>query len=79
MGRRFDKERDNLTAFPHSEEHIFAMFPEDIKIMPGKTVAEIDVPTLCVDEKKLAQDIYLRLSGRRKSALSALTEAEKLR
>ncbi|MFR5783221.1 MAG: hypothetical protein ACLUEK_16095 [Oscillospiraceae bacterium] len=47
MGRRFDKERESLTALPETEEAIFLSFPGEASIPNGKRVLEPPCPPRC--------------------------------
>lgn len=66
MGRRFEKEKENLTQMPESEEAIFLRFGEEAKIPSGKKVISIDIPKLFAGEKLLSKDIKLEISGSEK-------------
>lgn len=58
MGRRFERERDSLTALPEQEEAIFAKL--DCTPLPSaKTVLDLDCPALSIDGQTLCQDIRL--------------------
>ena len=63
MGRRFEKERENLTEMPTFEEAMFLGMDEDIALPAGKTVLDVTLPQLCVQGKTLAEDIRLYISG----------------
>ena len=63
MGRRFEKERENLTEMPLFEEAMFLGMDEDIALPAGKTVLDIDLPQLAVQGKMLAQGVRLHIAG----------------
>lgn len=63
MGRRFEKEKENLTQMPESEDAIFIRFGEKANVPAGKTVASVEIPELSAGEKILAKDIKLEVSG----------------
>ena len=63
MGRRFEKEKENLTQMPESEDAIFIRFGEKAKVPAGKTVVSVEIPELFAGEKILAKDIKLEVSG----------------
>ncbi|HIS97279.1 MAG TPA: ABC-F family ATP-binding cassette domain-containing protein, partial [Candidatus Scatomorpha pullistercoris] len=46
MGRRFEKEREALTAMPETEEAIFLSFPSAACVPNGKRVLELALPVL---------------------------------
>jgi ATPase subunit of ABC transporter with duplicated ATPase domains len=63
MERRFDREREDMTEFPDSEEAILVGFGEDTDLPAGKTVADFTLPRLETDEGLLAQDLRLYVRG----------------
>ncbi len=63
MGRRFEKERENLTEMPVFEEAMFLGMDEDIAMPAGKTVLEISLPQLTVQGKTLAEGLTLHVAG----------------
>lgn len=63
LGRRMDKEGDELTQRPDSEDAIMAFFEEDIRIPHGKTVLDFSLETLTVADRKLAGNIRLIVKG----------------
>ncbi len=63
MGRRFEKEREALTAMPETEEAIFLSFPSEASIPNGKRVLELTLPELEVEGRTLARNIELRVIG----------------
>ena len=63
MGRRFDKERESLTALPETEEAIFLSFPGEASIPNGKRVLELSLPALDAGGRVLSRDIELRVTG----------------
>ena len=63
MGRRFDKERESLTALPETEEAIFLSFPGEASIPNGKRVLELSMPALDAGGRVLSRDIELRVTG----------------
>ena len=46
MGRRFEKEKENLTQMPESEDAIFLRFGEEAKVPSGKRVLSLEIPYL---------------------------------
>lgn len=66
MGKRFEKEDENMTKMPEQEEAIFFKLGSDDARMPaGKTVIEYSLNELRTpdDTKILAKDIFLRVRG----------------
>ena len=66
MGKRFEKEDENMTKMPEQEEAIFFKLGSDDARMPaGKTVIEYSLDELRTpdDTKILAKDIFLRVRG----------------
>lgn len=63
MERRFDREREDMTEFPDSEEAILVGFGEDTGLPAGKTVADFTLPRLETEEGLLAQDLRLYVRG----------------
>ena len=63
MERRFDREREDMTEFPDSEEAILVGFPADTAVPAGKTVADFTLPRLEVEGETLAQHIRLCVRG----------------
>ena len=63
---RFEKEFENMTEIPETEEAIYIRFGEKAKVPSGKTVLEFSLPKLMVGERILAQNIQLRIKGAEK-------------
>lgn len=63
MGRRFEREAENMTQLPEVEEAAFLRFPEGTEVPAGKTVLDLYLPELRVGERLLARDIRLHVSG----------------
>lgn len=64
MGRRFERERENLTQLPQWERAILAAFDETRAAFPaGKTVLRLDIPELTAGERTLAKNIRLWVIG----------------
>lgn len=63
---RFEKEYENMTKIPETEDAIFIKFGEKAKLPAGKTVLEYQLPVLAVGERTLAKDIFLRVKGAEK-------------
>ena len=64
MGRRFDREKENMTAMPEWEEAILTAFDQGKSAFPaGKTVLRLDLPQLTAGERVLAHDVRLWVTG----------------
>ena len=64
MGRRFEREKENMTAMPEWEEAILTAFDEGKSAFPaGKTVLRLDLPELTAEERVLARDVRLWVTG----------------
>ena len=71
MGRRFEREHEEQTQLPDTEEAIFAAFDSGISIPQGKVVLDFQLEKLAVPddvlgERVLARDIRLFLAGPKK-------------
>lgn len=60
---RFEKEYENMTEIPETEDAIFIKFGEKAGMPAGKIVLEYELPLLTVEERVLARDIFLRIKG----------------
>ncbi|MBR4039289.1 MAG: ABC-F family ATP-binding cassette domain-containing protein [Clostridia bacterium] len=58
MGRRFERESQEMTAMPENEEAIFARLCCQ-PLPPGKVVLDLDLNALCVGERVLARNLHL--------------------
>lgn len=58
MGRRFEREAQEMTAMPESEEAIFAKL-SCTPLPPGKMVLELHMDALCAGGRTLAEDIHI--------------------
>lgn len=63
MGRRFEKEKENLTDFPESEDAIFIKFSGNEELPAGKTVLDFKLGELKAEEKTLCRNIGLKVHG----------------
>lgn len=64
MGRRFEREKENMTALPEWEEAILTFFDAGRSAFPaGKTVLRLDVPELRAGERVLVRDVRLWVDG----------------
>ncbi len=60
---RFEKEYENMTELPETEDAIFIKFGEKAVVPAGKTVLEYTLPKLMVEDRVLAENIFLRIKG----------------
>lgn len=63
MGKRLDKEKENLTHVPDVEDSIFVKFNENITIPNGKTVIDFHIDELKIGERVLSSNINLKIMG----------------
>ena len=64
MGRRFEREKENMTALPEWEEAILTAFDPARSALPaGKTVLRLDLPELTAGERVLSHDVRLWVTG----------------
>ena len=63
MEHRFDRERENRTELPDSEDAILVGFGEGTEVPAGKTVLDFSLPRLETEEGLLAEQIRLSVRG----------------
>lgn len=63
MEHRFDREAENMTEFPESEEAILVGFSEDVTLPAGKTVLDFQLDKLEAGGKLLSTDMKLNIRG----------------
>ena len=68
MGRRFEREKENMTAMPEAEEAIFAKL-SCAPLPGGKTVLDLDLPELSIEGRVLSRNLRLIVRGREKVAI----------
>ena len=66
---RFQKEYENMTEIPETEDAIFIKFGEKAQMPAGKVVLDYQLPELCVEDRVLARDISLYVRGPEKICL----------
>jgi len=76
MGRRFDREAENMTAMPEAEEAIFAKL-SCIPQPPGKVVADVRLPQLTAGGRVLARDVRLTVRAGEKVLITGRNGAGK--
>ena len=80
MGKRFEKEDENMTKMPEQEEAIFFKLGSSEAAMPaGKTVVEYSLDELKTPDgsKTLARNIFLRVRGPEKICIAGINGAGK--
>ena len=78
MGRRFQREKEDMTALPQWEEAILTAFDQRESAFPaGKTVLRLDLPQLTAGERVLAQNVRLWVDGRSKIGIAGPNGAGK--
>lgn len=66
IGRRFEKERQNMMEMPEQEEAIMVFFPQSCRIPEGKKVLDFHLDQLCApDHTVLAGPVDLQIIGPR--------------
>lgn len=64
MGRRFEREKENMTQMPEWEEAILTAFNAGSSALPaGKVVLRLDLPELTAGERVLAKSVRLWITG----------------
>ncbi len=78
MGRRFEREKENMTALPEWEEAILAAFDQEMSAFPaGKTVLRLDLPELTAGDRTLARNVRLWVDGPEKIGVTGPNGAGK--
>lgn len=77
MEKRFEKEAGQITEFPDVEEAVFIKFSEMMPLPAGKTVLDLFLAELKVNERVLARDIRLEVRGAQKICLTGNNGAGK--
>ncbi|MBQ7785584.1 MAG: ABC-F family ATP-binding cassette domain-containing protein [Clostridia bacterium] len=76
MGRRFDREAENMTAMPEAEEAIFAKL-ECTPLPPSKTILDLHLPQLTIEGRTLSRDIRLNVRAGEKICITGKNGAGK--
>ncbi len=63
LGRRLERDHDDLTEFPESEDAILVGFEPDVTVPAGKTVVELHWERLTAGDRVLARDLELTVRG----------------
>ena len=79
MGRRLDKEEENLTQLPEAEWAILPKWEPGIELSRGKVVLDYALDELRVGDRLLSRDIRLKIIGPEKVCIWAPTAAGRAR
>lgn len=63
MGKRFEKEHENMTQIPDVEECIMVKFDENIDVPNGKTILNFELDKLYIEKRILSKNIKLIVTG----------------
>lgn len=77
MERRFERQAENMTQKPETEEAIFFRFAPGEGIPAGKWVIDYELPLLMAGEKELAHNIRLQVRGPEKVCIIGTNGAGK--
>ena len=69
MGRRYEREAEDMTQMPDTEEAILLRFQGTVPVPRGKTVLDLDLPELVIEDRVLARNLRLHVSGGEKLCL----------
>lgn len=77
MEHRFEREYDNMTQMPETEDEIFVRFRSDITSPKGKTILDLHLDVLQNDDRVLARDIKIHVNGGEKVCITGHNGAGK--
>lgn len=63
MEKRFDRGHENMTQIPEMEESIFIKFNDQITIPNGKTILDLRLDQLRINDRTLAKNVILNVRG----------------
>ena len=63
IGRRLEKEEENLLEFPDYEESIFIKFDENVNYSTKKEILDLNLEKLVIGSKVLSENIELKVFG----------------
>lgn len=66
MGRRFEKEKENMKQKPDFEDNILVRFNDEISIPNGKQILNLNLNRLKIDNLLLSKNIKLQIFGPKK-------------
>lgn len=77
MGRRFEREKENMTQKPDFEESILVRFGESISIPSGKRILDFHLDTLEAGGGVLSRNLHLTINGPQKVCIVGANGAGK--
>jgi len=77
MGRRFEKQKENMTPLPAFEESILVTFDENVTVPKGKVLLDFHLSELKAGDKLLSKDINLFVMGPQKVCIVGANGAGK--
>ena len=63
IGRKLEKEKENLLDFPDYEESIFVKFDENVNYSTKKEILDLNLEKLIIGSKVLSENIELKVFG----------------
>ena len=63
LGRRFEREAENMTKLPEVEEAVFLRFSPEISLPAGKVILDLHLDALRAGERVLSRKLHLRVMG----------------
>lgn len=66
MGRRFEKEKENLTKRPDVEDSILVRFTDPVRVPAGKRMLDFSATPLGIGGRTLSESVQLTISGPQK-------------
>lgn len=63
QGKRFEKEKENFLDIPDQEESIVAKFSDKVDVPYGRTILDLNLDKLKIDDKVLSQNLKLLVKG----------------
>lgn len=61
--QRMERQAENMTEIPETEESVFIRFGEKIEIPNGKVILDYNLDKLQIEDRVLAENIHLRVDG----------------
>ncbi|MEG0249565.1 MAG: ATP-binding cassette domain-containing protein [Peptostreptococcus sp.] len=68
MGKRFDREKENMTQRPDFEDNVVVKF-DDVKMANSKQILDFNLEKLVIEGKELSSNIELKVFGPKKIAI----------
>ena len=63
IGRKLEKEKENLLDFPDYEESIFVKFDENVNYSTKKEILDLNLEKLVIGSKILSENLELKVFG----------------